>query len=246
MVVIQFDNVDMQYPVYHHLTRGLKPFLLNFPKSLMEYKRHRFQALKNISFKVEKGENIGIIGRNGAGKSTTMGLIAGVLRPTKGKIDVNGRISPFLELGAGFHPELTGRENIEMNGVLMGLRLSQVHKKMESIIEFSELGDFIDQPIRVYSSGMLTRLGFSVAAHLEPDILLIDEVLAVGDVRFVQKCKKRMIEFKNSDITMVFVSHSQEDVKEICDRVIWIEGHVIKMQGDPEQVLDAYSETMLN
>lgn len=246
MVVIEFDNVDLYYPVYHHLTRGLKPFILNFPKSLLDFKRDRFQALNNISFSVNKGENLGIIGRNGAGKSTTLGLIAGVLKPSNGHITVKGRISPFLELGAGFHPELTGRENIEMNGVLMGLRLSQVHEKIEKIIGFSDIGEFIDQPIRVYSSGMLTRLGFSVVANLEPDILLVDEVLAVGDVGFIQKSMQRMQEFKNSDVTMVFVSHSLNDISNICDRVIWIENHVIQMQGDPEQVLNAYSETMLN
>lgn len=246
MIAIEFKNVDLHYPVYHHLTRGLKPFILNFPKSLVEFKKNRFQALNNISFSVNIGENLGIIGRNGAGKSTTLGLIAGVLKPSNGSITVNGRISPFLELGAGFHPELTGRENIEMNGVLMGLRLSQVHDKLEKIIEFSDLGEFIDQPIRVYSSGMLTRLGFSVVAHLEPEILLVDEVLAVGDAGFVQKSKQRILEFKNSDVTMVFVSHSMGDIRDICDRVIWIEDHFIKMQGDPDAVLDAYSETMLN
>lgn len=246
MIVIEFDKVDLHYPLYHHLTRGLKPFILNFPKSLTAFKKDRFQALKDISFSVNKGENLGIIGRNGAGKSTTLSLIAGVIRPSSGNITVDGRISPFLELGAGFHPELTGRENIEMNGVLMGLRLSQVHDKMEQIIEFSDIGEFIDQPIRVYSSGMLTRLGFSVVAHLEPDILLVDEVLAVGDVGFVQKSMERMLEFKNSDVTMVFVSHALEDIRKICDRVIWIENHIIQLQGDPDTVLAAYMETMLN
>lgn len=246
MVSIEFKNVDLKYPVYHHLTRGLKPFILNFPKSLLEFRRDRFQALNDISFCVNKGENLGIIGRNGAGKSTTLGLIAGVLKPSSGSITVNGRISPFLELGAGFHPELTGRENIEMNGVLMGLRLAQVHDKIEQIISFSDLGEFIEQPIRVYSTGMLTRLGFSVVAHLEPEILLVDEVLAVGDAGFLQKSMQRMLEFKNSRVTMVFVSHAMGDVRKICDRVIWIEDHTIKMQGDPDIVCDAYSETMLN
>lgn len=246
MIAIEFNSVDLQYPVYHHLTRGLKPFILNFPKSLIEFKRDRFQALRNISFQVKKGENIGIIGRNGAGKSTTLGLIAGVLKPSKGAIRVRGRVSPFLELGAGFNPELTGRENIELNGVLMGLRLKQVQQKMEAIIDFSELGHFIDQPIRVYSSGMLTRLGFSVVAHLEPEILLVDEVLAVGDMRFVQKCTNIMLSFKKSDVTMVFVSHAMNTVQNICDRVIWIEDHVIRMDGPPDQVIDAYSQTMMN
>ena len=236
----------MNYPVYHHLTRGIKPFILNFPRSLFDFKNERFEALRNISFTIKKGEKLGIVGRNGAGKSTTLGLIAGVLRPSQGSIFVNGRISPFLELGAGFHPELTGRENIEMNGVLMGLKLCQVYEKMDRIIEFSELGNFINQPIRVYSSGMLTRLGFSVIAHLDPDILLIDEVLAVGDIGFRKKSMDRMLEFRNSLVTIVFVSHSIEDVKQICDRVIWIDKHEIRMQGEPDEVLPAYSESILS
>lgn len=197
----------------------------------------RYEALLDISFEVYKGETFGIIGRNGAGKSTALGLIAGVLKPSKGRVIVNGRISPLLELGAGFHFELTGRENIMLNGVLLGLTRAEVKKKIDEIIEFSELGAFIDQPIRTYSSGMLARLGFSVVSSLDPEILLIDEILAVGDMEFQKKCTDRMMGFKNSGVTMVFVSHNMVDVLQICDRVVWIDGHTIKMLGTPQDVV---------
>lgn len=241
--VIVFDNVSKSYPLYHHVTGGLKNFICNFPKGINSLKNSRFEALRNISFEIYKGETCGIIGRNGAGKSTTLGLIAGVLNPSKGKVVVRGRISPLLELGAGFHPELTGRENIIMNGVLMGLMRRDVMRKINEIIEFSELGDFADQPIRIYSSGMLARLGFSVVAHLDPEILLIDEILAVGDKEFQKKCIDKMMDFKRGGITMVFVSHSLESVKMICDKVMWIENHVIQLWGNTEQVVLDYSKS---
>lgn len=225
--LIIFDNISKSYPLYHHITGGIKNFLFHFPKAINQMKGLRFEALKDLSFDVCKGETFGIIGRNGAGKSTILGLIAGVLKPSNGNIVIKGRISPLLEIGAGFHPELTGRENIMLNGVLLGLTRKEVLKKMVEIIEFSELGNFIDQPIRVYSNGMLARLGFSVVAHLDPQILLIDEILAVGDMEFQKKCMDKMMGFKRSGVTMVFVSHSMEDVKGICDRVMWIEEHKI-------------------
>ena len=238
--VIIFDNVSKSYPLYHHF-RGIKNFLFHLPKLVSQMKNSRFEALRDIFFEVYKGETFGIIGRNGAGKSTTLGLIAGVLKPSKGKIIVKGRISPFLELGAGFHPDLTGRENIMLNGVLMGLTRSEILKKMDEIIEFSELGEFINQPIKVYSSGMLARLGFSVVSSLDPEILLIDEVLAVGDIEFQKKCLDKMDEFNQRGVTMVFVSHSMVDVQRICDRVMWIENHTIKMLGKPKDVISHYS-----
>jgi len=241
--VIIFDNVSKSYPLYHHITGGIKNFLFHPLKAVHTMKNSRFEALRDISFEVYKGETLGIIGRNGAGKSTTLGLIAGVLKPSKGKVTVNGRISPLLELGAGFHPELTGRENIVLNGILMGLTRAEILRKMDEIIEFSELKDFIDQPIRVYSSGMLARLGFSVVAHLDPEILLIDEVLAVGDMEFQKKCIKKMLGFKKSGVTMVFVSHSMQDVNRICDRVMWVENHSVKILGMPEVVVAKYSKS---
>lgn len=238
---VSFDHVFKSYPFYQHITGGLKHFLFNMPKAVKTIRTNRFTSLEDISFEVAQGEAFGIIGRNGAGKSTTLGLIAGVLKPSGGKVTVRGRVSPLLELGAGFHPELTGRENIVMNGILMGLTRKEVEGKAEEIIAFSELGEFIDQPIRVYSSGMMARLGFSVVSSLDPELLLVDEILAVGDIEFKKKCIDRMLLFRRQGVTMVLVSHSLEDVKQTCDRVMWIENHRIKMIGAPGQVVSAYS-----
>jgi lipopolysaccharide transport system ATP-binding protein len=203
-------------------------------------RKFKFEALHDISFNVNKGESIGIIGRNGAGKSTMLGLMAGVLKPTEGRVTVNGKVAPLLELGGGFHAELTGRENIILNGILLGMTKAEVKRKMDVIIEFSELGSFIEQPIRMYSSGMLARLGFSVIANLEPDILLIDEILAVGDKDFQKKCLEKMKEFKKLGVTMVLVSHNMGDVEMMCDRAIWIEDHYQKMDGHPSEVIQNY------
>ncbi|PSB14135.1 sugar ABC transporter ATP-binding protein [filamentous cyanobacterium CCP2] len=239
--VISFQNVSKTYPLYKDI-RGIKNFLFNFPKNIKSIKNDRFEALRDINFEVYRGEKFGIIGRNGAGKSTTLGMMAGVLKPDRGIVTVRGRISPLLALGAGFHPELTGRENIVLNGVLMGLTRREVLSKMDEIIEFSELGEFIERPIRVYSSGMTARLGFSVVAHLDPEILLIDEVLGVGDIRFQQKCLNKMMSFKESGTTMVLVTHSVASVANICDRAMWIENHVVRMIGEPEAVVESYCE----
>lgn len=239
--IIVFDHVRKSYPLYHHITGGLKNLLFNFPSAVNAIRNSRYEALKDVSFEVKRGEALGIIGRNGAGKSTILGLIAGVLRPTEGRVIVTGRASALLDLGAGFHPELTGRENIMLNGIILGLTKAKVLKKLDEIIEFSELSEFIDQPIRVYSSGMLARLGFSVVAHLDPDILLIDEILAVGDLEFQKKCIDKMMGFKKSGVTIIFVSHSMPDVKGICDRVMWIENRTVKMLGKPEEIVGAYT-----
>ncbi|NJO43937.1 MAG: ABC transporter ATP-binding protein [Cyanobacteria bacterium CRU_2_1] len=239
--VISFQNVSKSYPLYGHI-QGIKNFLFDVSRSLAAIKKERFEALRDISFEVYRGEKFGIIGRNGAGKSTTLGMIAGVLKPDRGNIIIRGRISPLLSLGAGFHPELTGRENVILNGVLMGLTRREIMQKMEEIVEFSELGEFIERPTRVYSSGMMARLGFSVIAHLDPEILLIDEVLGVGDIRFQQKCLNKMKSFQESDVTMVLVTHSVASVVNICSRAMWIENHVVKMIGDPIEVVEHYCE----
>lgn len=236
---IVFENVSKSYPLYHHMI-GAKNFLLDLPHALRSFRHSRFEALSDISFEVYKGETLGIIGKNGAGKSTILGLMAGVLKPTEGNVIVKGRITPLLELGAGFHHELTGRDNVVMNGVLLGWAKSRVEGKVEEIIEFSELAEFIDQPIKTYSSGMLARLGFSVVVSLDPEILLIDEILAVGDMDFQKKCLKRMMELKARGVTMVFVSHAMDEVKRVCDRVVWIEGHSVRMVGSPLEVIAGY------
>ncbi|MBP7509013.1 MAG: ABC transporter ATP-binding protein [Bacteroidetes bacterium] len=238
--VITFENVSKTYPLYHHITGGIKNLIFNLYKGIEAIRNSKYEALHDISFQVFKGETFGIIGKNGAGKSTILGLVAGVLKPTKGRVTVRGRISPLLELGAGFHPELTGRENILLKGVLIGLTRLEITGKMDEIIRFSELDDFIDQPVRIYSSGMLARLGFSIVASLNPELLLIDEILAVGDSEFQKKCLERMAEFKKGGVTMLLVSHSIEQVETNCDRVIWIENHRIKMLGSPLDILSKY------
>jgi lipopolysaccharide transport system ATP-binding protein len=244
--VIKFEDVWKYYPLYHYIVGGFKTFLFNLPKALKQMHSYKFLALKGIYFEIQKGETFSIIGRNGAGKSTILGLIAGVLRPSSGRVIVNGRISPLLELGAGFHHELTGRENIVLNGVLLGQTKAQIIKRIDEIIDFSSLKEFIDQPVRTYSSGMLARLGFSVVAHLDPEILLIDEILAVGDMEFQRKCLGKIMEFKRRGVTIVFVSHSMEDVKAISDRVMWINNHQVELIGDAKAVVTQYSKMYQN
>jgi lipopolysaccharide transport system ATP-binding protein len=242
--VVIFEDVSKWYPLYHQITGGIKRFLFRLPEAMRTLRDARFHALNRVSFSVYKGETFGIIGGNGAGKSTTMGLMAGVLRPSKGSVMVKGRVAPLLELGAGFHQELSGRENIELNGVLLGLSRKQVFDRLDSIVSFAEIGGYIDQPIRTYSSGMLVRLGFAVAVHLDPKILLIDEVLAVGDMEFQKKCKDRMASFKGDGVTMVLVSHSMEEVVQLCDRVMWIEDHCVRRIGPATEVVEAYTRSV--
>lgn len=237
--VIIFDRVSKSYPRYYHIM-GIKNFLFHLPTALNSLRTARYEVLKDISFEVCKGESFGIIGKNGAGKSTTLGLIAGVLKPDSGRIIVNERISPLLELGGGFHPELTGRENIILNGVLLGMTRAEVSRKIDEIIEFSGLEDFIDQPLRTYSSGMYARLGFSVVAHLDPEILLIDEILSVGDIEFQKRCLDKMLGFKKSGVTIVFVSHSMGDIEMICDRAMWLGEKRIQLIDEAGRVTTDY------
>lgn len=200
-----------------------------------------FWALKDVSLEIEKGETFGIIGPNGSGKSTLLKLIAGVTEPTEGEIKINGRIAPLIELGAGFHPELTGRENVFLNGVILGLKRDEIKKKFKEIVDFAGLWDFIDQPIKHYSSGMYLRLAFAVAVHTEPDILLVDEILAVGDEKFQKKCFRKMEEFKKSGVTIVYVTHALESVKDFCDRVMYLRYGQVEKIGRAEGVVKAYT-----
>ena len=240
--IISFKDVSKYFPLYHQITGGIKNFIFHLPSAVKQIRASKFYALKNINMEIFKGETFGVIGKNGAGKSTMLGLIAGVLKPSEGEIKIKGRIAPLLELGGGFHPDLTGRENITLNGILLGLTKTEVKSRMDQIIEFSELGYFIDQPIRTYSSGMLARLGFSVAVHTNPEIFLIDEVLAVGDVEFQKKCFDKMEEFKKKGVTIVLVSHSIEQVEDLCSQAIWIEkGQMMKL-GASKEVADSYHE----
>lgn len=242
--VIEFINVTKHYPLYHHIGSGIKELLFNPGKALMLLRGKNYMAIKNVSFTIQKGESVALIGRNGAGKSTALGLVTGVLKPTTGKVKVKGRVASMLELGGGFHPELTGRENIKLNATLLGLRQREIKQRIENIIEYSELGDFIDEPIRVYSSGMLAKLGFSVMSQVEPDILIIDEVLSVGDISFQRKCIHTINDFKHKGVTILFVSHNMENVRQVCDRVIWIENNTVKMNGNTCEVTTAFEDGM--
>jgi len=218
--IIIFDHVCKKYSLALHRGGGIKNLILNLPSAIRHMRADARTVLSEFSLDVQRGESIALIGRNGAGKSTLLALIAGVIRPTRGTLDVRGRVSPLLELGAGFHPELSGRENVMLNGVLLGLRRAEVAARMAQIVEFSELENSIDDPVRTYSTGMVARLGFSVAAHLDPEILLIDEVLAVGDARFQAKCVEKIREFRRRGVTIVLVSHELKHVGELCDRAV--------------------------
>lgn len=197
-------------------------------------------ALKSVDLEIGPGEAVGLIGRNGSGKSTLLGLMARIYLPSKGRLEVRARVAPLLELGAGFHGDLTGRENIELNAVILGLTRAQVAEREQSIIDFAELQTFIDAPLRTYSSGMHMRLAFSVAIHTDADLLLIDEVLAVGDERFQEKCFARLEQLKAEGRTLVFVSHEMPDVLRVATRVIWLDRGVIRRDGDPDSVVEEY------
>ena len=200
-------------------------------------------ALKNISLKVKKGEIIGIIGNNGSGKSTLLKILSRITAPESGEIKIYGRTGSLLEVGTGFHPELTGIENIYLNGAILGMTKSEIDQKFEKIIEFSEVSDYVDTPVKRYSSGMTVRLAFSVAAHLDPEILIVDEVLAVGDASFQRKCIEKMKEISTvSDKTILFVSHNMETIKNLCERVILLNNGVLEMDGEPEAVVNHYLE----
>ena len=199
-----------------------------------------FWALKDIDLEIKKGETIGIIGPNGSGKSTLLKLIAGVTKPTKGEIITKGRIAPLIELGAGFHPELTGRENVYLNGIILGMSRKEVDEKFQQIVDFAEIWDFIDQPVKHYSSGMYLRLAFAVAVHTNPEILLIDEILAVGDTSFQAKCFKKMDEFKKRQVTIIYVSHALESVRSFCDKVLYVNQGKMMDFRDKKQVISQY------
>jgi ABC-2 type transport system ATP-binding protein len=201
-----------------------------------------FYALRDVSFTIRKGESVGILGRNGSGKSTTLKLIAGVMAPSSGEVHVRGRVSPLIELGAGFHPDLTGRENVHLNASILGMSGSDIRQRFNDIVDFAELWEFMDTPVKRYSSGMYMRLGFSVAVHSDPDVLLVDEVLAVGDAVFSEKCLAKIREFQERGVTIVIVSHSQDTMKDFCGRVILLDhGHLFE-DGEPEHVIRRYWE----
>ncbi|MGZ8852665.1 MAG: ABC transporter ATP-binding protein [Thermoanaerobaculia bacterium] len=197
-------------------------------------------ALKDVSFAVHKGEAFGVIGRNGSGKSTLLKIVSGILKPTSGFVTVNGRVAALIELGAGFHPEITGRENIYINGIMLGLSRREIDQRFDKIVEFSGIGEFLDQPVKTYSSGMYVRLGFAVAVHVDPEVLLIDEVLSVGDEEFSAKCIAKIQEMKYRGVTLLFVTHQLDQVRMLCDRALWLDHGAPRAIGDPVRVVDAY------
>ena len=239
--VIVLENVSVRYRVPEERVRTFKEYAIRLLQKRMRYKE--FLALDGISFQVERGEIFGVIGRNGAGKSTLLKVISRVLIPSDGRVRLIGRVSPLLGLGAGFHPELTGRENIFLKGTLLGHSRHDIEEHMDDIVAFSELGRFINAPLRSYSSGMVVRLGFAVATTWEPEILLLDEVLAVGDEAFRRKCKNRMESFRrNSNTTIMIVSHQMDTIESMCDRVVWLELGNLQAIGSTEQVVKAYQK----
>src|SRR6187401_3595121 len=199
-----------------------------------------FPALRNVSFSVPRGQTLGVIGRNGSGKSTALKLVAGITKPTSGTVRVDGRISALIELGAGFHPEISGRENVFINGIMLGLTKREIEQRFDEIVDFAELREFIDAPVKTYSSGMYMRLGFAVAIHVNPDVLLVDEVLAVGDEGFTHKCLDKFAELRRRGRTILLVTHSLSMVERFCDEALWLDGGRAQGHGDPRRVVDAY------
>ena len=237
-VMIKVSNATVRFNKATESYNGLKEYVIRMLKGELMFQE--FLALKDINLEIKRGESWGLIGSNGSGKSTLLKLICGILKPYKGSVEVKGTIAPLIELGAGFDGELTARENIFLNGALLGHKKSFMQQYFDEIIEFSELQDFVDVPIKNFSSGMAARLGFAVATIVKPDILIVDEVLAVGDHAFQEKCKKRMEEMLKGGTTLLFVSHSAEQVKELCENVVWIDKGVVKMSGKATEVISFY------
>lgn len=239
---IRFENVWQRFRLLHDRPHTLREAFISLYRQRPT--AHLFEALKGISFTVPAGEALGIIGRNGSGKSTLLRIIARVFPPSAGVVEVNGHVSPLIELSAGFHPELTGRENIVLGGVLLGFTRAQMAEKLDRIVAFAELQEFIDTPVRQYSTGMLARLGFALATETEPDILLVDEVLAVGDEGFQHKCLERMNVFRRQGKTLVYVSHDMTTVASLCDRVLLLNQGEVLAEGRPEPVIARYHELL--
>lgn len=240
--MIRTEKLWKKFPMKRD-TPGFKEFISNIPRFFMK-NTDCFWALKNINLRVERGQCLGVIGRNGAGKSTLLSILLGGMQPTKGIVSVAGRKTPLLELGAGFNPEMTGTENIIINGVLLGSTEKEIRDRMEDVIAFSELGDFIKMPIRTYSSGMVMRLAFSVAIHTDPEIFLIDEILAVGDESFQEKSRVALMNLITSGVTTVYVSHSMDAIKSICDKAIWIDHGEIRDEGEPGIIIEKYLKSL--
>ena len=241
-IAIKVDHVYKSFNIYYDRANTLKERALFWMRNKRKEKR---EVLKDINLDIKKGETVALIGVNGSGKSTLLKLMTQIIFPNKGTIETKGKLTSLLELGAGFHPDFSGRENIYFNSSIFGLTRKEIDERLDQIIEFSELQDFIDNPVRTYSSGMYMRLAFSVAINVDADILLIDEILSVGDQHFQEKCFNKMRELKKEGKTMVFVTHSMDSVKNLCDRAVWLSNGVVRMDGNTDEVVDEYlKETM--
>ena len=241
--IIRVDHISMNFRMNKNHTTSMKEWVIAKLKRQLRYQD--FYALNDVSFSVGRGEIVGIIGTNGSGKSTLLKVISGIYRPTQGKAVTAGRVAPMLELGSGFDVELSGRENIFLNGAIMGYSEEFLKSRYDEIVAFSELGDFIHQPIKTYSSGMMMRLAFSVATLVDPEILIVDEILAVGDERFQKKSYDRMMSLMDGDTTVLMVSHNLDQIRRMCSRVIWLDKGHLKMDGETSEVCDAYHRSLM-
>lgn len=240
-MAVEVKDVTMIFNMASETLGSLKEYFISLARHKLFFEE--FRALKNISFDVHRGEVVGLVGTNGSGKSTMLKIIAGVLEPSEGEVKVHGNIAPLIELGAGFDPELSARENIYLNGALLGYTKEFIDANFDGIIEFAELKDFVDMPLKNFSSGMVARIAFAIATITEPDILIVDETLSVGDVFFQQKCERRIQHFiESGDVTVLFVSHSMEQVERICQRAVWIEKGDLRMDGPVDEVCKAYHD----
>ena len=240
-LAVEVKDVTMIFNMASESLGSLKEYFISLARHQLFFEE--FRALKNVSFEVHRGEVVGLVGTNGSGKSTMLKIIAGVLEPSEGKVEVHGNIAPLIELGAGFDPELSARENIYLNGSLLGYTKEFIDASFDEIIQFAELPDFVDMPLKNFSSGMIARIAFAIATITEPDILIVDETLSVGDVFFQQKCEERIQHFiESGDVTVLFVSHSMDQVERICQRAVWIEKGELRMDGPVDEVCKAYRD----
>ena len=239
--IVTVDNVSMKFNLSSEKFDSFKEYVIKSIKRQVSY--DAFMALQGVSFEVMRGDSVGLVGLNGSGKSTMLKVIAGVLKPTEGKVAVNGTIAPLIELGAGFDMDLTARENVFLNGALLGYNRARMEEQYPDIVEFSELAEFMDVPVKNFSSGMVSRLAFAIATIGTPDILIVDEVLSVGDFHFQEKCEARIQNMRNHGTTILFVSHSLEQVKKICNKMAWLEKGHLKMFGNTEDICDIYAQS---
>lgn len=243
--MIKVNNVSMKFNLGIEKNFSLKLFFINLFKKKEKKEKKEFWALSDVNFEVKKGEVLGFVGANGAGKSTLLKVVAGVMKPTKGSVDLYGTVCPMIELGAGFDMDLTARENIYLNSAVLGYSREFIDSKFDEIVEFSELKEFLDVPVKNFSSGMVTRLAFSIATVVEPEILIVDEILSVGDIAFKQKSENKMRSMINGGTTVLFVSHDIKQIREICDRVAWLEKGKVREIGDPNEICDKYEAHMM-